>query len=1771
VRLLGGAAFFDAILFAILTFIYALWRGGAFIVGVIEDVFMLFVGIRGTASGSVTDEDEAVTDIVVLIINNRVVQEIFRNLVAFATIMLIFFTIIKIIQEHYKDKHGGNPYVLVFRMVKAMVLFMFVTAACIVGLQLSNVVLSALHAATSGGARDIGGVIFGAMSSSANRVHKLIESPEHVANNTITGALVAHNTEKGWTWFDDFPAIYYGGNPNEIDEKEENQELWVVGELFTPYVGDSNVIDPQFEKFVVSNPDRIQLPQGGRMYAHHQMIRFDASGLVETETDDKGSTDNVVSRVKNRGAFRNPWHDTRATWVWENMPIFVEGKSGRAHFVHRWGGNHNCRNLHKGFMRATSRPARTTGETVERSNGSSTGYGSFAFGSSAAIRANHALGGITSIAGYETQADAPAIAGGDSNAMLNENNPNTYKYYVIMVGPDGRPRETTLRQYGFLGGSYFYLRGGAEWGERIGAPGKGVTLFAYWQVQHLAGISKAEDAIPWNEVDEVDRKRYATWLDTLMKRRSWDVDKSKDVPEFLIFYDDSPLGGAFGRSRDRYKHTMKYTNPVAVYEIYDLLSFNWIIGFGGLFIALGVYNSFAFGMIQRIAELGILYVFSPVTLAFFPFDDGAQFNNSFVKPFYKKAISSFAPVISLNLFFVILPAFDGIIWFDETNSAMPGTMNLVVGFVVSIALLSMLPKVRTTIQTMLGADPMEDKKMFGKGSVTADAWGKVNPKKHAENLQAMRTSAAMWANRRIANIGKKKDARKAEAARLAEEGFGKKAGKKNAATKDNQDAREKRLGKSTPAGAIRRAAARAGLKKKNLNAQIGADDTPGSKKLKGGLAGAMQRRAQSAKNAMSNSRFSNEGKKEDDALALMNKGQYGKALAMVNSNEALRNKVLGAAAEAAGHKPGLDGYKKFMKDNKFANQDMLKAAKNDGTLMTRKKAMEAEREAARKKMAKDGVLKAVGLGSDFKLDELNNATGEDAHNARVDWMQKAFGISNRQDALHKLNREGGKITADHLKEARKRALSKVGATKEWRDSLTMEEREKYDDLSKAVSKKDVKKRHISDKQKKLDLRQLQELKGAGNITKDQAWMKKLFDDDGKMLEGKELEKAWIDTLGRNKHHRKYQALADGGKGIAQGIGRGLKNTAKFAVNPFYAVDTVQGGLEKLRAQPNMFGSIMDGLFDPDNGILMQNGFAKTMDGFSFHKTFKSLDKWENAKTERLQTQGYAKGRTLRMAGMFADCERDLEEIEEQKRERLRLCGSTKEEAEAAVTKMKGSAIEAEAGIAEMQLAASPRLRTAYNELLSKAGKPGDPAHDHMKHHLNRLLNTGSKEEFKDAFGDNGVAFFEARKTEVLEKRKEEVEVKRKVISEYHTAKGLATKEDGETFMSQDEFIASKAKRVNQLHEYLGNAQRVLGISEEAKQELTRIKNELTGEGSLYIDIKRKYENKENPIVEIGGRMVTIDGPEAFARFQKEQFKDYEHAVNSKVNYAGVAFRDYGEKTGDRMDGILGATMASEQVKLMQDTIWKCDKNTHQLFCDPAFTDMMAGSKWMNLSDEFAKAARGEDCSFDKTKLAAITDKSQLTQLSNMFKDMVGDADGEMRGGGFSTANNIIARTFRMAFVDQITEALKATSTLLDQQQIQFMSQRDNGADELRALVANGKTWEKKVLKGLQINMFDKWQATDSAEYELQQTEVLKRLEQARKDNPGEISSVEYDSLRSKILSTFAGMQGNFLKKRETDAMNWRIRQLSELDFIARNMVARKDNKLQFGQGMPPIW
>jgi len=684
----------------------------------------------------------------------------------------------------------------------------------------------------------------------------------------------------------------------------------------------------------------------------------------------------------------------------------------------------------------------------------------------------------------------------------------------------------------------------------------------------------------------------------------------------------------------------------------------------------------------------------------------------------------------------------------------------------------------------------------------------------------------------------------------------------------------------------------------------------------------------------------------------------------------------------------------------------------------------------------------------------------------------------------------------------------------------------------------------------------------------EGWKQSLYDSNNKLKQGQALEDAFMLQVGDPRNHSamgiqntEWAAVKSGVGGVLGKVG----SVAATAVNPWKMTDLVQGGIHSItnKNDTNMLGAFMNGLFNPDQGVFAQTELFKMMDSMSSYQTFKALDKWEASMTERQKFEAFGKARTYRFTGAFAENTAELATMDADAAFRSQYLGQSRQEVEKRYGELKDAKDNAAEKIGKVATT-NNAIAKAVNELTQEiANKNGvnSIAYREKEKEINTVLNTGSQGDFKKLFGeDKGAALHAARDAQFAQKSAE-IDEQRDIIRRFDRADGMVEKNSDGTLKkdknSHEDFMKTQESRRNQLHEYMGNGMRVLGISDADKAVLASEMGKLRDPNGEYISAKRDYEAGKKPVVQIDGKAVTLDSNAAFAKFQKAQYKAYEDTIASKIDFNAVAFRDYGEKTGDRMDGVLGATMAGEQVKLMQDTIQKTSKESHQLFRDEKFVEMIQKSRWQDLADNFHAAADGRENQFDKNLLAGVTKKGELVEIGNMFKNMLGDANGEMRGEGFSVAQNVIARTFRMAFVDQITESLKATASMLDQQQLSAFTARD----ELIATLKGSSDSATRAMIG-SLNISDLTTFSKDPKYHGEIERMQKKMQNNLEAQRG-LSDMQRQSLQDKMEKLFSNTFENLRLREETDRMTYRIRELTELDFQARNAVERKGDKMQF--------
>ena len=215
-----------------------------------------------------------------------------------------------------------------------------------------------------------------------------------------------------------------------------------------------------------------------------------------------------------------------------------------------------------------------------------------------------------------------------------------------------------------------------------------------------------------------------------------------------------------------------YTDVGVTAIFYNFSEMNFFVGFMCIFVAAGVFINFMFALVQRLLELLVMYALSPLTLAMYPFDDGAAFKSRFFEPFYKKVISIYAIILSMSIFFLLLPLFTTVkLWpgaWDEqgkrnTYVSIPqGVINASKNFIVQsfimIAMLGLLPKVRGVITAMLGAEALEEKKLT---DVAKEANKATGGAMYASTIGAgimAKRGYDLWADRRPRDDAKKKEA-----------------------------------------------------------------------------------------------------------------------------------------------------------------------------------------------------------------------------------------------------------------------------------------------------------------------------------------------------------------------------------------------------------------------------------------------------------------------------------------------------------------------------------------------------------------------------------------------------------------------------------------------------------------------------------------------------------------------------------------------------------------------------------------------------------------------------------------------------------------------------------------------------------------------------------------------------------------------------------------------------------------------------------------------------
>lgn len=124
---------------------------------------------------------------------------------------------------------------------------------------------------------------------------------------------------------------------------------------------------------------------------------------------------------------------------------------------------------------------------------------------------------------------------------------------------------------------------------------------------------------------------------------------------------------------------LSYFDTSVVSQYYNLRSMDFLIGIFGSIVIMVMFVMSAVTFIQRIFDIVLLYIISPVSVSTIPVDDGNRFK-VWRDMTISKVLSAYGIILSMNLFFIIIPQISEITFFaDEFKNGIVRILFLIGG------------------------------------------------------------------------------------------------------------------------------------------------------------------------------------------------------------------------------------------------------------------------------------------------------------------------------------------------------------------------------------------------------------------------------------------------------------------------------------------------------------------------------------------------------------------------------------------------------------------------------------------------------------------------------------------------------------------------------------------------------------------------------------------------------------------------------------------------------------------------------------------------------------------------------------------------------------------------------------------------------------------------------------------------------------------------------------------------------------------------------------
>jgi len=109
---------------------------------------------------------------------------------------------------------------------------------------------------------------------------------------------------------------------------------------------------------------------------------------------------------------------------------------------------------------------------------------------------------------------------------------------------------------------------------------------------------------------------------------------------------------------------LDYNDIKVVKQYYDLQHMDFFVGIVGSLVILVMFVMSAVMFIQRIFDIVLLFIISPISISTIPVDDGNRFR-IWREMTISKVLGAYGIILAMNLFFIIIPQISGITFFGN--------------------------------------------------------------------------------------------------------------------------------------------------------------------------------------------------------------------------------------------------------------------------------------------------------------------------------------------------------------------------------------------------------------------------------------------------------------------------------------------------------------------------------------------------------------------------------------------------------------------------------------------------------------------------------------------------------------------------------------------------------------------------------------------------------------------------------------------------------------------------------------------------------------------------------------------------------------------------------------------------------------------------------------------------------------------------------------------------------------------------------------------------